>query len=82
MISLTPPKGRSLSSKVAGEIRKKKTTKKRGFPTAFTPGLLKSNSNNISARGIIYQIYLAALESCGFSKGRIGLRKPLTWKVY
>ena len=55
---------------------------KRGIAAAFTPGLLKFNTSDESARKILFQHYHLVIHRCGFLKGRSTSREtPPVWRV-
>lgn len=55
---------------------------KRGIAAAFTPGLLKNNTNDESARLSLLQHYYNVIARCGFRKGTCTNRtSPPYWRV-
>ena len=66
---------------VGAKIQRNRKTK-RGIAAAFTPGLLKNNTGDESARRILLQHYHKVVQQCGFRRGSCTSRKePPYWRV-
>ena len=81
MISLLPSCGGTRFDDNVKKVVKKKKQNKKGVASAFTPGLLRLNTRDDSAREILLNIYRETLKKCGFVVGSRGLRNPSTWKI-
>ncbi|XP_057311884.1 uncharacterized protein LOC130649592 [Hydractinia symbiolongicarpus] len=79
MRKLPPLRGR-FSEKVGRKFAKQKNVR-RGIAGVFTPGLLKENSRDDSARQQLLVVYGSVLQECGFVEGSSRTRQPAQWKV-
>lgn len=83
MTHLPPVKNskKTFVDKVKKDLYKNKK-KKRGIGAAFTPGLLKNNTRDVSARETLLSSYHIVLKRCGFYKGQSTNRElSPAWKV-
>ena len=77
------PSGSSKFGEYVKEKVKKIKRNKTGIASSFTPGLLKSNTRDVSARERLLQLYLATLKHCHFNNVEVKSRKhvPSIWRI-
>jgi hypothetical protein len=81
MIPMPKPSSPALSTNVRQRAKINRKTK-RGIAAAFTPGILKNNSRDESARKILLKHYHEVIQGCGFTEGRVVDRGlPPDWRL-
>ena len=85
MVNIRPGGARDVErdslAKIKRNMAKNKRTK-RGIAAAFTPGLLKSNTTDESARKSALECYRQLVNQCGFRPGQCTRRSPPPfWRV-
>lgn len=82
MVPLKKPRNQeTFSQKIRANYQRNRKSK-RGIAAAFTPGLLKNNTSDESARLTLLQHYHKIVKQCGFREGTCTNRtKPPYWRV-
>ncbi|XP_065649354.1 uncharacterized protein LOC100214913 isoform X3 [Hydra vulgaris] len=80
MVRLAPAK--TSFAQITNKVKRKKKSMYTGISTAFTPGLLQSNTSDESARQKLLRVYEKVLSECGFhNQSTLQSRLLTPWKV-